>query len=227
VFITNGISADLVVLVCKTDPQARPAHTGMSLIGVEAETPGFIKARNLKKMGCHISDTAELFFEDCRVPQSNLIGQEGQGFTYLMERLQEERLLVVLVAQTLAEYMLDLTIKYCKEREAFGQPIGQFQHNSFKIVEMATEVELGRTFVNDLILDYMEGKDITKRVSMAKWWIPEMINRVAYHCVQLHGGYGYMEEYEICRAYRDVRVTTIGGGTTEIMKEIIGKLLGF
>ena len=227
VFITNGISADLVVLVCKTDPHAKPAHAGISLIGVEAETPGFIKARNLKKMGCHISDTAELFFEDCRVPLSNLIGQEGQGFTYLMERLQEERLLVALVAQTLAEYMLDLTIKYCKEREAFGQPIGQFQHNTFKIVEMATEVELGRTFVNDLILDYMEGKDITKRVSMAKWWIPEMINRVAYHCVQLHGGYGYMEEYEICKAYRDVRVTTIGGGTTEIMKEIIGKLLGF
>lgn len=123
-------------------------------------------------MDCHISDTAELFFEDCRVPQGNLIGQEGHSFTYLMERRQEERLIVAVTAQTMAEYILDLTLKYCKEREAFGQPIGQFQHNTFKIVEMATEVELDRTFVNDLILDYMKGKEITKRVSMAKWWIP-------------------------------------------------------
>ncbi len=227
VFITNGIAADLLVVACKTDPKTKPAHKGISLVAVEAGTPGFTKVRNLKKMGCHISNTAELVFEDCHVPRSNLIGEEGKGFVYLMHRLAEERLIVAIQAQAIAEAILDLTLPYCKQRVAFGRPIGQFQHNTFKIVEMATELELGRTLVNDLILDHIEGKDIMKRVSMAKWWITEMANRVAYHCVQLHGGYGYMDEYKISRAYRDVRVTTIGGGTTEIMKTIIGNMMGF
>ncbi|MBW1817201.1 MAG: acyl-CoA dehydrogenase family protein, partial [Deltaproteobacteria bacterium] len=221
-FISNGICCDLVIVVCKTDTKAVPAHKGISLIAVEAGTPGFVKGQKLKKMGMNSADTAELYFEDCRVPKDNLIGEEGQGFSYLMYKLQQERLVVVLQCQAAAEAMLDLTVRYCKEREAFGQPIGQFQHNTFKLVEMATEIELGRTFVDDLLADHIEGKEIIKKVSMAKWWLAEMANRVAAHCVQLHGGYGYMEEYAICKWYQDIRASTIYAGTTEIMKTIIG-----
>jgi acyl-CoA dehydrogenase len=226
-FISNGMCCDLVIVVCKTDPEARPAHKGISLLAVEAGTPGFTKSRKLNKMGMHSQDTAELVFEDCRVSRGNLIGEEGKGFKYLMEKLQQERLISTIGAQVGAEVMLEKTIEYCKQREAFGRPIGQFQHNTFKLVEMATEVELGRTFLNDLIADHIEGKEIVKKVSMAKWWIAEMANRVAYHCVQLHGGYGYMEEYPICRWYRDIRASSIYAGTTEIMKVIIGRMMGF
>jgi len=225
-FITNGFCCDLAIVVCITDPDVKPAHKGISLLAVEAGTPGFNKGRKLKKMGLRFQDTSELFFEDCRVPRENLIGEEGKGFIYLMEKLQQERLVVVSRAQAAAEVMLEQTIAYCKEREAFGQPISSFQHNSFKIVEMATEIELGRTFFNDLLADHLEGKDIVKKVSMAKWWIAEMANRVAYDCVQLHGGYGYMEEYPICKWYRDIRASTIYAGTTEIMKTVIAKRMG-
>jgi len=226
-FISSGIFGDVVIVVCRTDPDAQPAHKGISLIAVENGAPGFVKGRKLNKLGLRLSDTAELFFEDCRVPGANLIGEEGQGFSYLMEKLQQERMVVVIQTQVAAEAMLEITINYCKERQAFGKPIGQFQHNTFKIVEMATEIELGRTFVNDLLADHLEGKDIVKKVSMAKWWIAEMANRVAYDCVQLHGGYGYMEEYPICQWYRDIRGAPIWAGTTEIMKNIIGKMMGF
>ena len=226
-FISNGVFCDLVIVVCKTDPEAEPAHKGISLLVVEDGSPGFTKGKKLKKMGLCCADTAELYFEDCRVPKENLLGEEGYGFTYLMQKLQQERLVCAIQTQVAAETMLDLTIKYCKEREAFGKPIGQFQHNTFKIVEMATEVELGRTFINDLVADHIEGESITKKVSMAKWWLAEMANRVAYDCVQLHGGYGYMEEYPICRWYRDIRASSIYAGTTEIMKTIIAKELGF
>ncbi|MBW1912247.1 MAG: acyl-CoA dehydrogenase family protein [Deltaproteobacteria bacterium] len=222
-FITNGFCCDLVVVACITDPDIKPAHKGISLLAVEAGTPGFNKGRKLKKMGLHFQDTSELFFEDCRVPGENLIGEEGKGFVCLMEQLQQERLVVVSRVQAAAEVMLEQTIAYCKEREAFGQPISSFQHNSFKIVEMATEIELGRTFFNDLLADHLEGKNIVKKVSMAKWWIAEMANRVAYDCVQLHGGYGYMEEYPICKWYRDIRAASIYAGTTEIMKTVIAK----
>ena len=225
-FISNGICCDLAIVVCKTDSEVRPAHKGISLIGVEAGTPGFVKGRKLNKMGFHIADTAELFFEDCRVPRANLIGEEGMGFIYLMEKLQQERLCTVIQIQTAAEVMLEMTIEYCKERQAFGKPISQFQHNTFKIVEMATEVEIGRTFLNDLIADHIGGREIVKKVSMAKWWLAEMANRVAYQCVQLHGGYGYMEEYPICKWYRDIRPASIYAGTSEIMKVIIGKMMG-
>jgi acyl-CoA dehydrogenase len=143
-----------------------------------------------------------------------------------MEKLQQERLIVVLRSQVAAEVMLEKTIAYCKTREAFGKPISRFQHNSFKLVEMATEVELGRTFVDDLIGDHLEGKNIVKKVSMAKWWVAEMANRVAYQCLQLHGGYGYMDEYEISKWYRDIRAATIYAGTSEIMKGVIGKMMG-
>jgi len=225
-FISNGIYCDLVIVVCKTDPDAKPAHKGMSLIVVEDGTPGFVKGRKLKKMGLNFQDTAELIFEDCVVPAENLIGQEGKGFVYLMDKLQQERLMVCIRVQSAAEVMLEETIKYCKEREVFGKPISRFQHNSFKIVEMATEIQLGRTFLDDLITDHLAGKDIVKKVSMAKWWIAEMANRVAYDCVQLHGGYGFMEEYPICRWYRDIRASTIYAGTTEIMKTVIAKMMG-
>ncbi|HEU18108.1 MAG TPA: acyl-CoA dehydrogenase, partial [Deltaproteobacteria bacterium] len=223
-FISIGIHCDLVIVVVKTDPTA--GYQGISLICVEAGTQGFSKGRNLKKMGWHSQDTAELIFEDCRVPVSNLLGEDGKGFYYLMQNLQKERLVVSIMAQAMAEAMLDMTVKYCKERTIFGKPVSSFQHNTFKIAEMATEIELGRTFVDSLIVDYIAGKDIVKRVSMAKAWIPEMANRVAYHCVQLHGGYGYMEEYPICRFARDVRVIPIFAGTTEVMKLIIGRMMG-
>jgi len=225
-FISNGICCDLVIVVCKTDPDARPAHKGMSLIVVEDGTPGFVKGQKLKKMGLDFQDTAELIFEDCVVPAENLIGQEGKGFAYLMDKLQQERLMVVIRVQSAAEVMLEQTIKYCQEREAFGRPISRFQHNTFKLVEMATEIQLGRTFLDDLITDHLAGKDIVKKVSMAKWWIAEMANRVAYDCVQLHGGYGFMEEYPICKWYRDIRASTIYAGTTEIMKTVIAKMMG-
>lgn len=226
-FISNGVSCDLVIVACKTDLEAVPAHKSISLLLVEDGSPGFTKGKKLKKMGMFCADTAELYFEDCRVPKENLLGEEGKGFAYLIQKLQQERLVIAIQTQVAAETMLDLTIKYCKEREAFGKPIGQFQHNAFKIVEMATEVELGRTFINDLVADHIEGESIIKKVSMAKWWLAEMANRVAYDCVQLHGGYGYMEEYPICRWYRDIRASSIYAGTTEIMKTIIAKGLGF
>ena len=225
-FISIGILSNLVIVVAKTDPNAQPPFKGISLICVEENTPGFTKGHNLKKMGFHSQDTAELVFQDCRVPASNLLGQEGQGFYYLMQKLQGERLIASIMAQSMAEAMLDMTVKYCQERMIFGKPVSSFQHNTFKIVEMATEIELGRTFLDSLISAYIAGIDIVQRVSMAKAWIPEMANRVAYNCVQLHGGYGYMEEYPICRFARDVRVIPIFAGTTEVMKVIVGRMMG-
>ena len=226
-FISNGIVGDLFVVVCKTDPKAVPAWKGVSLIVVENGTPGFIKGRKLKKMGLHTQDTAELFFENCRVPVSNLLGQEGKGFTYLMHKLQEERLVTAICSQAAAETILQDAMDYAKTRQAFGKPIGNFQYNAFKIAEMATEVELGRNFVDNLISDFCQDKDIVTKVSMAKWWITEMVNRVAYNCLQLYGGYGYMEEYPISRHYRNARIKTILAGTTEMMKMVIARKLGF
>ena len=226
-FISNAICCDLVIVVCKTDPKAQPAYKGMSLVVVETGTPGFKKGRKLDKMGLHSQDTGELFFDDCRVPKANLLGEEGHGFFYLVDKLQQERIVSAIGSQITAEVMLEVTMEYCKTRKAFGKYIGQFQHNAFKIAEMATEVELGRTFLNKLAHDHCNGKNIVKQASMAKYWIGEMANRVAYDCVQLHGGYGYMEEYPICRLYRDVRLHTIAAGTTEIVKGIIAKQLGF
>jgi acyl-CoA dehydrogenase len=223
-FISIGMLSDLVIVVAKTDSAA--GHQGISLFCIEDGAPGFSRGRNLQKMGWHSQDTAELIFEDCRVPAANLLGEEGKGFYYLMQNLQKERLVVSIMAQAMAEAMLDMTITYCKERTIFGKPVTSFQHNSFKIVEMATEIELGRTFLDSIIAAHISGKDIVKRVSMAKAWISEMANRVAYHCVQLHGGYGYMEEYPICRFARDVRVIPIFAGTTEVMKLIVGRMMG-
>ncbi|OLO42728.1 acyl-CoA dehydrogenase [Alkalihalophilus pseudofirmus] len=224
-FITNGINADLVVVVCKTDPKASPAYKGISLLVVERDTPGFSRGKKLDKIGMHSGDTGELIFEDARVPATNLLGEEGKGFYYLMNKLQQERLVVAIQCQVEAEVMLKITMEYVKNRKAFGKSISQFQNTQFKIAEMATEIQIGRTFLDDLIVKHMNGDDITTQVSMAKWWISEMAKRVASECLQLHGGYGYMEEYEIARRFRDIPVASIYAGSTEVMKLIIAKNL--
>ncbi|MHB1418595.1 MAG: acyl-CoA dehydrogenase family protein, partial [Bacillota bacterium] len=211
VFITNGIYADVIVLACKTDPKAVPTYRGVSLIAVEVTRPGFSR-RKLKTMAA-MSDTAELFFEDVRVPQTNLIGEEGKGFIYLMHKLQQERIVSTHLALILGEQMLEQTIEYAKSRVAFGQPIIKFQHNTFKVVEMATEMELGKCMLNKLIVDHMAGKDVVRPNSMLKWWAAEMVQRLLYNCLQLHGGYGFMDEYPISRAYRGSRAMTIAAGT--------------
>ncbi len=225
-FISCGVHADLVIVACKTDPRATPPHKGISLLVVERDTPGFSRGKKLDKMGLRSQDTAELIFEDCRVPAENLLGEEGKGFVYLMEKLQQERLVCAIMGQGLAERMLAYTIDYCRNRNIFGKPVSAFQHNTFKLVELATDVELGRAFLDDVLEKHLSGKRVVKEVSMAKWWITEMANRVAYHCLQLHGGYGYSEEYPICRDYRDVRIFNIFAGTTEVMKAIIAKEMG-
>jgi acyl-CoA dehydrogenase len=225
-FISNGINGDLFITAVKTDPEANPPHRGISILLVPSDAPGFSRGRKLKKMGMHAQDTAELFFDDCRVPCDYLLGEEGQGFQYLMHNLQQERLHAVVDVQARAEAMLALTINYCRERTLFGSALSKFQNTQFALVEMATEIELSRRFIDGLIMDHVNGRDVAKQTSMVKWWVPEMANRVAYRCVQLHGGYGYMEEYPICRFARDVRVTTIAAGSTEVMKGILAKMLG-
>ena len=225
-FISNGINCDLVIVAAKTDPKANPPYAGVSLIVVEDGTPGFERGRKLEKIGLHSQDTTEMAFVDCRVPVSNLLGQEGQGFYYLMQKLQQERLICAMGAQVGAEEALRLTIDFCKSREAFGRPISRFQYISFELAKMATEVEIGRTFLESLIIDHMAKKDVVMKASMAKYWICEMLNRVVGQCVQFHGGYGYMEEYPIARAFRDARVQTIYAGTTEIMLLIISRQMG-
>lgn len=225
-FITNGINGNLFLVVVKTDLSIEPKHKGISLIMVEEGTPGFNKGRKLDKVGLHAQDTAELYFEDCRVPASNLIGEEGHGFEYLMEKLQQERLVVAIAAQIASEDMLETTIEYVKSRKAFGKPISTFQNTQFKIAEIATKVELGKSFLESLIVDHLSGKNVVTKVSMAKYWLTETAREVSVECMQLHGGYGYMEEYKIARRYRDIPVASIYAGTNEIMKVIIAKNLG-
>ncbi len=222
-FITNGIKADYVVVVCKTDPKAQPAYKGISLLVVETGMQGFTRGKKLDKIGMHSADTGELIFENVKVPVDYLLGEEGKGFYYLMNKLQQERLIVAIEVQVEAEEMLQLTIDYVKERRAFGSRIADFQNTQFKLAEMATEIDMGRTYIQSLVAKHIAGEDIVKEVSMAKWWISEMAKRVASECLQLHGGYGYMEEYEIARRYRDIPVAAIYAGTTEVMKGIIAK----
>ena len=225
-FITNGINGNLSLVVVKTDPEAKPKHRGISLLMIEEGTPGFTKGRKLDKVGMHSQDTSELFFEDCRVPVANLIGEEGKGFSYLMEKLQQERLIVAISAQIASEDMLEMTMDYVKSREAFGKPISSFQNTQFKIVEMATKIELGKAFLESLIEDHIAGKEIVTKVSMAKYWLTDTAREISTECMQLHGGYGYMEEYKIARRFRDIPVSTIYAGTNEIMKVIIAKNMG-
>lgn len=225
-FITNGYSADIVIVACRTNADPKAGHNGISLIVVEADRPGFTKTNQLNKVGQHANDTNELIFEDVRVPVDNLLGEENKGFYYLMEKLQQERLMLSIQSVVAVERMLDVTLDYVKQREAFGQSISKFQNTQFKIAEMTTKLQLGRTFVDRLIMDHIAGKNIVTEVSMAKWWTTDLAQDVAVQCMQLHGGFGYIEEYEIARRYRDVAVGSIYAGTNEIMKVIIAKNLG-
>ncbi len=224
-FITNGILSDLVIVAAKTDPAE--GAKGISLICVERGTPGFERGRNLDKIGLKAQDTAELFFTDARVPAANLLGEEGQGFVYLIENLVRERMTIAVGAVAAAELALESTMEYCRNRTAFGRPIGKFQHNRFLLAELATEVHIARTFVDRCIEEHCADKLDIPTAAMAKWWTTELQNKVMDRCLQMHGGYGYMSEYPIAQAFVDSRVQTIYGGTTEIMKEIIGRSLGF
>ncbi len=223
-FITNGINSDLVIVVARTDPSA--GARGFSLLVVERGMKGFERGRNLEKVGMKAQDTAELFFDDVRVPAGNLIGTEGGGFGHLMDKLPQERLSIAVVAVAAARNVLDVTIAYCKERTAFGKPIGSFQHNRFAIAEMATEVEIAGHYLEKAVREHNAGRFTVQDAAMAKWWTTELQKRVVDKCVQLHGGYGYLLEYPVARAFVDARVQTIYGGTTEVMKEIIGRSLG-
>jgi alkylation response protein AidB-like acyl-CoA dehydrogenase len=223
-FITNGDMADLVVVVAKTAPE-QGAH-GVSLIAVERGTPGFTRGRRLAKVGQKANDTAELFFDDCRVPADNLIGTENHGFYHLMANLPRERLSIAVGAVAAAERLLSITLDYARSREAFGRPIGSFQHNRFVLAELDTEITIARTFLNHCVSEFNAGRLSVVDAAKAKWWTTELQNKVADRCVQLHGGYGYMLEYPVAKAWLNGRVQTIYGGTTEIMKEIIGRSLG-
>jgi alkylation response protein AidB-like acyl-CoA dehydrogenase len=222
-FITNGINADLVITAVKTDPAQR--HAGMSLLVLERGMPGFERGRNLAKIGMHAQDTAELFFQDVEVPVANLLGEEGKGFGYLVTNLPQERLSIAAASVAAARAALAWTLEYVSERHAFGRPISGFQATRFRLAEMATEVEVGQSFVDRCVVALNEGSLGAEDAAMAKWWCTELQGRVVDGCVQLHGGYGYMSEYPIARAYADARITRIYGGTTEIMKEIIGRSL--
>jgi alkylation response protein AidB-like acyl-CoA dehydrogenase len=223
-FITNGINSDLVITVVKTNPEER--HAGMSLLVLEDGMEGFSRGRNLEKIGLHAQDTAELFFHDVRVPLSNRLGEEGKGFVYLMENLPQERLSLATGSVAHAEAAFEWTLAYVKEREAFGQPIGTFQTVKHQMAEMRTELDIARTYVDRQVLALNARELSAEEAAKAKWWVTELEKRVIDRCLQMFGGWGYMEEYPIARAYRDARVQTIYGGTTEIMKEIIGRSLG-
>ncbi len=223
-FISNGIMSDLVIVVVRTNPEA--GHQGISLLVVERGMAGFERGANLEKMGLKAQDTAELFFDNVAVPKENLLGEEGSGFISLMQNLPQERISIAAIAVAACEHVLEICLAYAKERQAFGRPIGSFQHNRFLLAEMATEIHIARVFVNDCVLRLNRGEVDTALASMAKWWTTELQKKVVDQGVQLHGGYGYMSEYPIAKAYVDSRIQTIYGGTTEIQKEIIGRSLG-
>ena len=225
-FITNGINADLVIVAAKTDPSQ--AHRGMSLLVLEEGMDGFSRGRNLDKIGLHAQDTAELFFEDVRVPAANLMGgEEGQGFFHLVENLPRERLSLAVGSVAHAWAAFGWTLDYCKDRTAFGQPIGSFQHSRFTLAEMKTELDIAQVFIDRQTEAYIDGELTADDAAEAKWWCSDLEGRIMDRCLQLHGGYGYMEEYPIAQAWRDARVQRIYGGTNEIMKEIVGRSLGF
>jgi len=223
-FISNGILSDLVIVVARTDPDA--GHQGISLLVVERGMDGFERGRNLDKIGLKAQDTSELFFDNVQVPKENLLGAEGSGFVSLMENLPQERISIAAIAVAASELVLELCLDYAKSREAFGKPIGSFQHNRFLLAEMATEVHIARVFLNDCVTRLNAGQVDTSLASMAKWWTTELQTKIVDRGVQLFGGYGYMTEYPIAKAFVDSRIQTIYGGTTEIQKEIIGRMLG-
>jgi len=223
-FITNGINADLVIVAVKTDPSER--HRGISLLILERGMDGFSRGRNLQKIGQHAQDTAELSFAGVRVPVENLLGAEGEGFRYLMSNLPQERLSIAASAVAACEAALAWTLDYVRERRAFGQPIGSFQSSRFTLAEMRAETDIARSYIDTCVLALNAGELTPEDAAMAKWWCTELQGRVVDRCLQLHGGYGYMLEYPIARAYADARVTRIYGGTNEIMKEIVGRSMG-
>ena len=220
-FISNGINSDVVIVVCRTDPEK--GHRGISLLLVERGMKGFERGRNLSKLGMHAQDTAELFFSDVEVPGENVLGEEGNGFVYLMTNLAQERLGIAVGAVAVADAALHWTLDYTKERKAFGQSISQFQNSKFLLAELATEVQIAQVYVDRCVELHCEGKLSAEQAAAAKFWTTELQNKVVDRCLQLHGGYGYMMEYPIARAWADSRIQTIYGGTTEIMKEIVGR----
>ncbi|MCV7266335.1 acyl-CoA dehydrogenase family protein [Mycolicibacterium poriferae] len=223
-FITNGIHSDLVIVVAQTDPEK--GALGFSLLVVERGMEGFERGRKLDKIGLDAQDTAELSFTDVRVPAANLLGEEGQGFIYLMQNLPQERISIAIMAAAAMEAVLDQTLQYTKERKAFGKPIGSQQNSRFLLAELSTEATLVRIMVDEFIRLHLDEKLTVEQAAMAKWYSTEKQVHLIDRCLQLHGGYGYMREYDVARAYLDARVQTIYGGTTEIMKEIIGRSLG-
>ncbi len=230
-FISNGLLCDLVIVAVQCVDQSGAPSGGaggsgwqnMSLIVVEKDAPGFVRGKQLKKIGLSAQDTTEMHFEDCRVPKSNILGEQGQGFVYLMQELARERMVVAVGCVAGARAALKLTIDYVNDRKAFGKPLSKQQNTRFKVAEMLTEVELGEAFVDRCILELQKGELSPAKASMAKYWTSEMLGRVVDECLQLHGGYGYMQEYPIARAWLDARVQRIYAGTTEIMKEIIAR----
>ncbi len=220
-FISSGIMADLVVVAARTDPDA--GSRGFSLFVVEAGTPGFVRGRKLDKIGLPGQDTAELFFDDARVPAQNLLGEQGRGLHYLMSHLPRERLGISAMAISTTRAVFEMTVEYCKQRTAFGQRIADFQNTRFALAEMSTEIDVAEAYVDRSVLAYNRGELSDIDAAKGKWYISELQKRVIDRCLQLHGGYGYMTEYPVAKAYVDTRVQTIYGGTTEIMKELIGR----
>ncbi|WLP89565.1 acyl-CoA dehydrogenase family protein [Gordonia sp. NB41Y] len=222
-FISNGRNGDLFVVATRTGPEK---HKGLTLFVVEADTPGFVRGRKLDKIGLHAQDTSELAFEDMRVPVANRLGEEGQGFYQLVHNLPQERLSLAIGAVAAAEGTFARTLEYVQERTAFGSPVSSFQNTQFVLAELATELDLARTFLDDCIAEHVAGELTAARAARLKWWATELQVRTTDRCLQLHGGYGYMREYPVSRAFIDARIQTIYGGTTEIMKTIIAKDLG-
>jgi alkylation response protein AidB-like acyl-CoA dehydrogenase len=223
-FITNGINADLVIVAVKTDPSER--HRGISLLVIERGMDGFERGRNLEKIGQHSQDTAELSFTDVRVPVENLLGSEGEGFRYLVSNLPQERLSIAASGVAAAEAALGWTLDYVRERQAFGQAIGSFQNSRFTLAEIRSEVDIARVYIDRCAQALNAGELTPEDAAAAKWWCTDLQGRVVDRCLQLHGGYGYVLEYPIARAFADARVTRIYGGANEIMKEIIGRSMG-
>jgi alkylation response protein AidB-like acyl-CoA dehydrogenase len=223
IFISNGQMADVVITVVRT---SEDPHAGLSLLLIDAGTPGFERGRNLDKIGMKAQDTSELFFDDCRVPAENLLGEEGKGFFYLVGNLPQERLSIAATAVAAAQKSLEMTHDYVTTRKAFNKPIGTFQNSRFLMAEMKTEIEIARIFIDRCLEEHATGELSIEHAAMAKWWTTELQTKVIDRCLQLHGGYGYMTEYGIAQAWIDSRAQTIYGGTTEIMKEIIGRSMG-
>jgi len=225
-FISNGQIGDLFIVVAKTDPSSVPPHDGISLFLVEAETQGFVRGRKLDKLGLRGQDTSELFFEDCRLPASALLGREGAGFRMLMQKLQQERLCIGVASIASCRRTLADTVAYVKQRRAFGRPIASFQNTQFTLATLQSEVEIGQAFVDRLLVAHVRGDEIVSEVSMAKWWVTDLQKRLTSECLQLHGGYGFMREVPVSEDYADAAVQSIYAGTNEIMKVIIAKRMG-